>query len=96
MTDVIECKVTGIKAPVVKNLSKRPPTSTSRAESQPNDENDETVLKVEGCDTYENAYRVKECLRHYGEILSELTLFTNYQSILVTHSDIFQSYISKM
>ena len=35
----------------------------------------ETTIKVEGCDSYETAVKVKSCLTYYGEILSEITTF---------------------
>ena len=39
----------------------------------------ETTIKIEGCDSYENAFKIKNCLAYYGEILSEITENTHGQ-----------------
>ena len=38
----------------------------------------ETTIKIEGCDSYENACKLKTCLAYYGEFLSEISEITHY------------------
>ena len=38
----------------------------------------EVIIKIDGCNSYESACKVKNCLAYYGEILSEITENCHY------------------
>ena len=66
-TDTIECKVIGIDPPKAKT------NATIQTVIQSNETLPETLIKIEGCDSFENACQIKNCLRYFGEVLSEVT-----------------------
>ena len=68
ITDTITCKVLGVKQ------NENSPTNNRRSEEVQR----ETVVKVDGCDSYENACKIKNCLTYYGEIRSDITEMTHY------------------
>ena len=39
---------------------------------KPTEMQTETTIKIEGCDSYEDACRTKNCLAYYGKVLSEI------------------------
>ena len=45
---------------------------------KPDNSQKETTFKIEGCDSYENLSKLKDCLAYYGEVLSEITENTHY------------------
>ena len=70
-TDKIECKVTGIKYPT------RDKVQTTNV-NQPDEIQQETSIKIKGCDSHDSANKIRNCLAYYGEILSEFTENTHY------------------
>ena len=45
---------------------------------KPTDMQTKTTIKIEGCDSYEDACRTKNCLAYYGKVLSEIKKNTHY------------------
>ena len=73
-TDTIECKVIGLDPPKSKS------TATNQSIAQSNQILPETQIKIEGCDSFENACKIKDCLSNFGEVLSEVTENTHYDT----------------
>ena len=74
-TDTIECRAIGIGTiPVIRTWNNQ--ASTRIIDSDESEE--ETTIKLEGCDSYESACKIKTCLSYYGEVLTDITENTHY------------------
>ena len=65
--DTIDCKVIGIDQPKAKT------NATIQTVTNSNETLPETLIKIKGCDSLENACKIKNCLSYFGEILSDVT-----------------------
>ena len=67
-TDSIECKVLGINRQNPQNPQVQNPNQPTPMD-QTNNSLEETLIKIDGCDSHETAMKVKNCLSYYGEIV---------------------------
>ena len=70
-TDTIECRAIGIgTVPEIPTLKNR----AGQAIIDLDEPEEETTIKIEGCDSFESACKIKNCLTYYGEVLTEIIL----------------------
>ena len=58
---------------------------------KPTEMQTETTIKIEGCDSYEDACRTKNCLAYYGKVLSEIKKNTHLSWMYFRMFKLFQS-----
>ena len=72
-TDSINCKVMGITIQARRSFDNQASNNPG-----PDDVQKETIIKIDVCDSLENACKLKSCLAYYGEVLTEIIHFMSF------------------